>query len=121
MNAALGNVGKTVVYTDPVEARAENQIQSITELAQDLDSGQIDLLLILGGNPVYNAPADLNFAERIRQAKLRVHLSLYKDETSELCQWHIPQAHYLESWGDTRAYDGTVIGHSAAYRAAVSR
>ncbi|HET8675961.1 MAG TPA: TAT-variant-translocated molybdopterin oxidoreductase [Blastocatellia bacterium] len=108
MNAALGNVGKTVVYTDAIDARAENQIQSIAELAQDLDTGQIDLLLILGGNPVYNAPADLNFAERIRQAKLRVHLSLYKDETSELCQWHIPQAHYLESWGDTRAYDGTV-------------
>ena len=107
MNSALGNVGKTVAYTDTVEARAENQIQSITDLAQDLDSGQIDLLLILGGNPVYNAPADLNFSERIRQAKLRVHLSLYKDETSELCQWHIPQAHYLESWGDTRAYDGT--------------
>jgi molybdopterin-containing oxidoreductase family iron-sulfur binding subunit len=108
MNAALGNVGQTVVYTDAIDARAENQVQSITELAQDLDTGQIDLLLILGGNPVYNAPADLNFAERIRQAKLRVHLSLYKDETSELCQWHIPQAHYLESWGDTRAYDGTV-------------
>ncbi|HJQ67893.1 MAG TPA: TAT-variant-translocated molybdopterin oxidoreductase [Blastocatellia bacterium] len=108
MNNALGNVGKTVVYTDPVEARAENQIQSITELAQDLDTGQIDLLLIIGGNPVYNAPADLNFAERIRRAKLRVHLSLYKDETSELCQWHIPQAHYLESWGDARAHDGTV-------------
>ena len=108
MNSALGNVGKTVLYTDPVEARPENQIQSIQELAQDLDSGQIDLLVILGGNPVYNAPADLNFAERIRKAKLRVHLSLYKDETSELCQWNIPQAHYLESWGDTRAYDGTV-------------
>lgn len=107
INSALGNVGKTVFYTDPVEARPENQTQSIQELAQDLDSGQIDLLVILGGNPVYNAPVDLNFAERIKQAKLRVHLSLYKDETSELCQWNIPQAHYLESWGDTRAYDGT--------------
>ena len=108
MNSALGNVGKTVLYTDPVEARPENQIQSIQDLAQDLDSGQIDLLVILGGNPVYNAPVDLNFAERMMKAKLRVHLSLYKDETSELCQWNIPQAHYLESWGDTRAYDGTV-------------
>jgi MoCo/4Fe-4S cofactor protein with predicted Tat translocation signal len=108
MNSALGNDGKTVVHSDPVEARAENQIQSINELAQDLDSGQIDLLVILGGNPVYNAPADLNFAERIKKAKLRAHLSLYKDETSDLCQWHIPQAHYLESWGDTRAHDGTV-------------
>ncbi len=109
MNSALGNVGKTVLYTDPVEARPDNQIQSIQELAQDLDSGQIDLLVILGGNPVYNAPADLDFVERIKKAKLRVHLSLYKDETSELCQWNIPQAHYLESWGDTRAYDGTVL------------
>ena len=108
INGALGNVGKTVLYTDPVETRPENQVQSIQDLAQDLDSGQIDLLVILGGNPVYNAPADINFAERLRKAKLRVHLSLYKDETSELCQWNIPQAHYLESWGDTRAYDGTV-------------
>ncbi len=109
MNDALGNVGKTVVYTDPLEANPVDQMQSLRELAQDLDTGQIEMLVILGGNPVYTAPADLNFAARMRKAKLRLHLSLYKDETSELCHWHIPEAHYLESWGDTRANDGSVL------------
>lgn len=108
MNQALGNVGNTVIYTDPVEANPIEGIASLRELVSDMDSGQVDLLLILGGNPVYDAPADLNFAEAMLKAPLRIHLSLYKDETSELCQWNIPEAHYLESWSDARAYDGTV-------------
>jgi molybdopterin-containing oxidoreductase family iron-sulfur binding subunit len=108
MNQALGNVGNTVIYTDPVEANPENGTESLRQLVSDINVGQVDVLLILGGNPVYNAPADLDFASAIRKVPLRIHLSLYKDETSELCQWHIPEAHYLESWSDTRAYDGTV-------------
>ena len=108
MNQALGNVGNTVVYTDPVEANPVDGNASLRELVADMSSSQVDVLLILGGNPVYNAPADLDFAGAIRKVPLRAHLSLYKDETSELCQWHIPEAHYLESWSDTRAYDGTV-------------
>jgi molybdopterin-containing oxidoreductase family iron-sulfur binding subunit len=107
MNQALGNVGNTVTYTDPVEANPVDGNASLRELIADMNSGQADVLLILGGNPVYNAPADLNFADAIRKVPLRAHLSLYKDETSELCQWHIPEAHYLESWSDARAYDGT--------------
>jgi MoCo/4Fe-4S cofactor protein with predicted Tat translocation signal len=108
MNQALGNVGNTVIYTDPVEANPVDGIASLRELVSDMDSGQVDLLLILGGNPVYDSPADLNFADAMLKVPLRIHLSLYKDETSELCQWNIPEAHYLESWSDTRAYDGTV-------------
>ena len=107
MNQALGNVGSTVFYTDPVEANPENGTDSLRQLVSDMNAGQVDMLLILGGNPVYNAPADLDFASAIRKVPLRIHLSLYKDETSELCQWHIPEAHYLESWSDTRGYDGT--------------
>ncbi|HVF91442.1 MAG TPA: 4Fe-4S dicluster domain-containing protein [Blastocatellia bacterium] len=69
----------------------------------------MDLLVIIGSNPVYSAPADLNFGlELLRKVKLRVHMGLYKDETAELCQWHIPQAHFLESWSDVRSFDGTV-------------
>src|SRR5262249_48379553 len=64
--------------------------------------------LILGGNPVYNAPADLEFAEHLDRVETRIHLGLYEDETSRLCHWHVPETHYLEAWGDTRAYDGTV-------------
>jgi len=110
LNQQLGNVGKTVFYTDPVDANPVNQLDSIKELAGDIRAGKVDLLIILGGNPVYDAPADLQFAELLKSNKvpLRVHCGLYQNETAELCQWHINQAHELESWGDARAYDGTV-------------
>jgi MoCo/4Fe-4S cofactor protein with predicted Tat translocation signal len=109
MNHALGNVGATVNYVEPIEANPVDGNQSLRELVADIDSGAVDTLVIIGGNPVYNAPADLDFGNKIMQkVRLRIHLSLYKDETSELCQWHIPEAHYLESWSDARAYDGTV-------------
>jgi len=75
---------------------------------RDIEAGQVDMLVILGGNPVYTAPADLNFAESLKKVRLRVHLGLYEDETAELCQWHVPEAHYLESWSDVRAFDGTI-------------
>jgi molybdopterin-containing oxidoreductase family iron-sulfur binding subunit len=110
MNQALGNVGKTVFYTDPVDANQTNQMESIKDLAADIGGGKVDLLVILGGNPAYDAPADLNFANLLKNGKvpLRVHLGLYQDETAELCQWHVNQTHELEAWGDARAYDGTV-------------
>ena len=109
MNSALGNVGKTVLYSDPIDVNWVNHRQSLQELVSDLDAGKVDLLVIIGGNPVYTTPVDLklDFA-RLEKAKLRVHLSEYRDETSEVCHWHVPQAHYLESWGDARSYDGTV-------------
>ena len=109
MNAALGNIGKTVFYTDPLEANSVDQRQSLQDLVNDIDGGKVELLVILGGNPVYNTPVDLKLDfERLKKVKLRVHLSQYKDETTQLCHWHVPEAHYLESWGDTRSYDGTV-------------
>ena len=108
MNAALGNVGKTVIYTDPIEANPVNQTDSLSDLVNDLNAGKVECLLILGANPVYDAPADFNFTDAIMKAKLRVHSGLYNDETGELCQWHAPAAHYLEAWSDARAYDGTV-------------
>jgi len=105
-----GNVGKTVFYTDPVDANPVNQTESLKELVADMRSGKVDLLIILGGNPAYDAPADLNFAEALKNGKvpLRVHHGLYQNETAELCQWHVNQAHELEAWGDARANDGTV-------------
>jgi len=108
MNAALGNAGKTVYYTAPIEASPVNQMQSLRGLVSDIDAGHVDVLLILGGNPVFSAPADLQFAKKLLNVGLRIHLGAYDDETAELCHWHIPEAHYLESWGDIRAYDGTV-------------
>jgi MoCo/4Fe-4S cofactor protein with predicted Tat translocation signal len=108
MNQALGNVGRTVIHTDPIEANPVDGVQSIRELVGDIQSGAVDVLVIMGGNPVFSAPADLAFAENLLKVNLRIHLGLYDDETAELCHWHIPETHYLESWSDARAYDGTV-------------
>jgi MoCo/4Fe-4S cofactor protein with predicted Tat translocation signal len=108
MNQALGNVGHTVTYTAPIEAEPVDHLASLAALVEDMQQGKVEMLVILGGNPAYTAPADVPFAERCAKVKLRVHLSLYEDETSALCHWHLPAAHYLESWGDARAYDGTV-------------
>jgi molybdopterin-containing oxidoreductase family iron-sulfur binding subunit len=108
MNSHLGNVGKTVFYTDPIEANPVDQLASLQDLVKDLDAGAVDLLLILGGNPVFNAPVELGLRDRIKKAALSVHLSLYEDETSTVCQWTLPETHYLETWGDARAFDGTV-------------
>ncbi len=107
MNQALGNVGQTVVYTQTPEADPIDQLQSIRELATDMEAGRVDLLIILGSNPVYTAPVDLNFAQAMQKVQRRVHLSQFVDETSELCHWQIPEAHFLESWSDARAQDGT--------------
>jgi molybdopterin-containing oxidoreductase family iron-sulfur binding subunit len=108
MNAALGNIGNTVYYTEPLEANPASQMESLRDLASDLNAGKVDTLLILGGNPVYDAPADLDFGRALFKAKLRIHSGIYNDETAELCHWHAPAAHYLESWSDVRAYDGTI-------------
>jgi MoCo/4Fe-4S cofactor protein with predicted Tat translocation signal len=110
LNQQLGNVGKTVFYTDPFLATTSNQNDSIKDLVADMRGGGVDLLVILGGNPVFDAPADLGFADALKNGKipLRVHLGSRNNETAELCHWHISETHYLEQWGDTRAYDGTV-------------
>ena len=110
LNQILGNTGKTVFYSEPVDANPVNQIESIKELVGDINAGKVDLLIILGGNPAYDAPADLDFAGVLKgdKAPLRVHLGLYNNETAELCHWHVNQTHELEAWGDARAYDGTV-------------
>ncbi len=108
MNQALGNVGVTVTGIQPVEAKPVDQIQSLWTLVKEMNAGQVDVLMILGGNPVFTAPADLNFSTAMGKVNLRIHNSLYFDETSELCHWQVPEAHYLESWSDARAFDGTV-------------
>jgi molybdopterin-containing oxidoreductase family iron-sulfur binding subunit len=102
------NRGDTVTYTQPVEAEPMNQIGSLRSLIADMNAGEVDLLVIIEANPVFTAPADLRFADAMNKVRLRAQLSLYEDETSELCHWHLPEAHYLETWSDTRAFDGTV-------------
>uniref|UniRef100_Q02BR6 4Fe-4S ferredoxin, iron-sulfur binding domain protein n=1 Tax=Solibacter usitatus (strain Ellin6076) TaxID=234267 RepID=Q02BR6_SOLUE len=108
MNEKLGNVGKTVFYTDPIEANPGDQLASLMDLVKDLDAGAVDVLLILGGNPAFNSPVELGMRDRLKKAKLRIRLGLYADETTEVCQWQVPEAHFLETWGDARAFDGTI-------------
>ena len=108
INAQLGNIGNTVVYTDPLEQEPTDEVASIGELVQALRENQVELLLILGANPAYDAPADLGFPEILSRAKTSVLVSLHSNETAEWMTWQIPESHPLESWGDARAYDGTV-------------
>lgn len=108
INATLQNVGTTVVYSASVIESPTDSGESLKELAQDLKAKAVKLLVILGGNPAYDAPVDLEFVQRIQEAQMVVHLGAYADETARLAEWHIPQAHPLESWMDGRASDGSV-------------
>jgi Fe-S-cluster-containing dehydrogenase component len=108
INQTLNNSGKTVLYSDPVEAQPVNQLESMRELVSDMKAGNVDMLLVLGGNPVFDVPADLEFAKAMEKVTFRAHLGLYDDETSARSSWHLPEAHALESWGDLRAYNGMV-------------
>jgi MoCo/4Fe-4S cofactor protein with predicted Tat translocation signal len=108
INEKLGNNGKTVFHGPRIDAGPEDQLQSLTDLSSALKARKVDLLLILGGNPAYNAPADLDFANAIAMAKLKVHHGTHFDETSSKCDWHLPATHYLEEWGDISGFDGTV-------------
>ena len=104
INNALGAPGRAL-HGMRVEAP---ETATIGELAAAMQAGRVQSLFILGGNPVYNAPADLRFGELLSGVPSSVRLGLYEDETSAACGWHVPQAHYLESWGDTRSADGTI-------------
>jgi MoCo/4Fe-4S cofactor protein with predicted Tat translocation signal len=108
VNRALDNIGKTVEYIDPVVVEPVNQLESLRDLTDSMRSGEVEVLFVLGGNPVYNTPQELGFAELYAKARWRVHLSEYLDETSYASHWHIPLTHYLEAWSDGRAYDGTI-------------
>ena len=104
-NERLGNTGKTVSYVSlPAEAMST---RTIGELADSMSKGEVDTLVMIGGNPAYDAPADLKFAERLAKVPNAIHLSREDNETSEACSWHLNRAHSLESWGDGRAWDGT--------------
>lgn len=105
MNAALGNVGKTVQLL-PAPTPTEG---SLADLHKLVEAGSVANLVILGGNPVYNAPADLNWKATQRKAKNVIRLGYYEDETAEVADWTLPLLHFLESWGDARTSDGTLV------------
>jgi len=107
INDALGNVGKTVLLNPP-NLSFEFHGAGLPGLVADLNAGKVDWLVILNANPIYSAPADLEFAAAFDKAKTVAHLGSHVDETGQIAHWHIPAAHFLESWSDARAYDGTV-------------
>jgi len=107
LNELLGNVGSTVSYSRPVEFQPSNQIFSLKNFAAELSEGRVQTVFILGANPVYSAPADLDLRNLLAKVKRTIHIGLDYNETAATCAWHIPQAHYLESWGDIRSFDGT--------------
>jgi MoCo/4Fe-4S cofactor protein with predicted Tat translocation signal len=127
INQALGSIGPegTVTYIDPIEADPIDHLDSLVALAKEIEAGKVETLLIFGGNPAYTAPVDLGvdqtpedsklkgadgltrFARLLKKVPLSIRLGLHFDETSSVCTWHVPEAHFLESWGDARAFDGT--------------
>jgi molybdopterin-containing oxidoreductase family iron-sulfur binding subunit len=108
INDKLGNLGKTVSPVVRSNAILGNQITDLKSLVSDLNAGKVDWLIILNANPVYSAPADLDFAAAFNKAKTVAHLGSHVNETGQVSHWHIPAAHFLESWSDARSYDGTV-------------
>ena len=107
INDVLGNLGKTAFETDPVNPMPSDQAGDLQALVANLNAGKVDWLVILNANPIYTAPVDLNFAAAFDKAKTVAHLGSHVDETGSIAHWHIPAAHFLESWSDARAYDGT--------------
>jgi len=107
INQKIGAIDSTLALLAEPNENVIDHVQSISDLTNRLKSKQVSTLIILGGNPVYDAPADLDFPGAMASAKTSIHLSLYDDETSRTCTWHVPRAHFLEAWGDGRAWDGT--------------
>jgi molybdopterin-containing oxidoreductase family iron-sulfur binding subunit len=109
INQALGAIGAegTVSYIESIEVNPVDHNASLVELVKEMEEGKVETLLILGGNPAYTAPVDLKFAQAVKKVALSIRLGQHVDETSEVCTWHVPEAHFLESWGDGRAFDGT--------------
>jgi molybdopterin-containing oxidoreductase family iron-sulfur binding subunit len=107
INQALGNVGKSVTYRELTDL-CESQLHDLLTLTDQMKDGAVKTLIMLGGNPAYNAPADLDFSNALAKVEHTIHLTPSMDETSRKVKWHIPQAHYLESWGDCRSSDGSL-------------
>ncbi len=107
INERLGALGTTLELLEPAELAPADHGASIAALARDALAGDVALLVVLGGNPIYDAPADVDFATAYERVPLRVHLGLFVDETAERSHWHLPEAHFLEAWSDARSVGGT--------------
>ncbi len=107
INSQIGAMGSTALLV-PAMDDVPNQLAAFRDLVSEMSAGRVDTLLMIGGNPVYNAPTDLNFSQALKNVRMRVHHAHYYDETGRECNWHVPLTHFLEEWSDVRAYDGTI-------------
>jgi molybdopterin-containing oxidoreductase family iron-sulfur binding subunit len=107
INQTIGAPGQTLDYVEDPDGDRPSHLRAITDLTHAMAAGQVGTLILLGGNPVYDAPADLDFATALGKVKTSVHLHEYRNETSLATSWHVPRAHFLEAWGDVRTWDGT--------------
>ncbi|EDY16652.1 molybdopterin oxidoreductase, iron-sulfur binding subunit [Chthoniobacter flavus Ellin428] len=104
INEALGNIGKTIDYLPGDDSLPRSGLQ---ELVTAMQRGEVGALLIFGGNPAYDSPVDLSFGEALAKVPFSMHLGLYPNETAQVCRWHLPESHFLETWSDVRASDGS--------------
>ena len=109
INAALGATGMTVEY---INLEDDDVVQpmaaQLAQLVADMNAGSLDAVMLIGTNPVYDAPAELNFGDALRRVEQSIHVGSHLDESARACRWHIPRSNYLEAWGDGRSYDGTL-------------
>ena len=108
INQQLGGMGTTVTLFDTGATEAQPQDESLATLTESMQAGEVDTLFMLGVNPVYDAPSELGFEEALSNVQDTVHLGRLRNETAQAARWHLPRTHYLEQWGDGRAYDGTL-------------
>ncbi|MBB6300607.1 4Fe-4S dicluster domain-containing protein [Rhizobium leucaenae] len=108
LNEKLGSLGTTLRFSDPFTTTPPDGPQSLEALAADMQAGKVSTLAIVGIDPAYMAPADLDFRKALRKVGLSIHAAQHADETASFCQWHVPLQHDLESWSDARAVDGTI-------------
>jgi molybdopterin-containing oxidoreductase family iron-sulfur binding subunit len=108
MNHALGNLGETLSFSAPVLPGPGGAVQTFEDQVSEMRAGQVDTLVVVEANPLYTAPRDLRFDQALARVPATFCLAYYEHETAARCRWYAPAAHFLESWGDGRAYDGTI-------------
>ena len=107
INTALGNTGQTVTYRNYEDALPSNTAD-LKQLVADMNEGSVDTLVVLGTNPVFDAPADLGFTTAYSKVNNRIYFGSHADETAQASHWHVSRGHFMEGWGDARSTDGTV-------------
>ena len=107
LNDLLSNVGTTTTYSiDPLTASLDTSL-NLSALVDQMESGQVETLLVLESNPAFGQVDSPRFVKALSKVQFSIHAGVYRDETSSVCRWHVPTAHFLESWGDCRSWDGT--------------